>query len=468
MRFSKRRTVIVSLITAIVILGASFGVARADDRTDGLFQKLRLVYDVVEQWHKDGADPDKFVNGAIKGGLEALGDPYTNYFTADEYADFIGALNGSFTGIGAYLDQDGTYVVIVAPIKGSPAEKAGLKPGDRILEVDGQSLAGASTEKAGKLIKGPADTQVTLKIERPSEQRTFTVTITRALIELPEVDSNMLNKQVGYIQIASFGDNATADFYKAVASLKGQGAKALVLDLRGNGGGYLDDAVAIASGFVPDGKPVVWEVAKGEKDVLNANGDYPRVNLPVVILVDKGTASASEILSGALQDYGIAKLVGTTTFGKGTVQQLLSLSDGSAMKVTIAEYLTAKERHVHGIGLTPDVKVEQPEPDQTRIAPMKIDRFLTVSSVGVDVLYLQERLQDLGYSPDTTGFFGVKTRDAVIQFGIDNWLPQGKDPVVDQEFIDALNKKVTEHLRQVKPVDVQLNKAIELVTGEIK
>jgi carboxyl-terminal processing protease len=315
------------------------------------------------------------------------------------------------------------------------------------------------------MIRGEEGTQVTLKIERVADKSTFTVTLNRAKIDIPEVETKMLDGEVGYLQISSFGDDVSSSFYKGVADLKQQGAKALVLDLRQNGGGYLDAAVEIASAFVPGGQPVVWEVGKSDKTALRSTGRL--INLPVVVLVDNGTASASEILSGALQDYGVGPLVGVTTFGKGTVQQILSLTDGSGVKVTVAEYLTAKERHVHHIGLTPDYVVTNPKPDPERTSPMELKRLLLPGTVGLDVLYVQQRLEDLGYSPETTGYFGLNTYDAAAKFAADNGLKTA-DSLVSIEFIQALNQKVTAHAKTVQQKDLQLEKALELAHAKLQ
>lgn len=450
-------------LAAVMTMTLTVGAATALDSRDSLFAKIRLVFEVVERAHKDGADLEKFVDGAIKGGLEALGDPYTTYFPKQEYSDFIDSLNGTFTGIGAYLELEGQYVVIASPIKGTPANQAGLEPGDRILEVDGTSLVGGSTEKAVKLIRGPAGTQVTLRIERPSVQRSFPVTITRAQIVIPEVESEMKG-EIGYIKLASFGDDAAADFFKALASLKAQDAQGLVLDLRQNGGGYLDAAVQIAGGFVPKGDVVVWEVGKQGKTALRSSGRL--IGLPAAVLVDKGSASASEVLAGAIQDYGTATLVGATTFGKGTVQNISGLSDGAGVKVTIAEYLTPRQRHVHGLGLTPDVAVENPKPSTERTAPMEYKRDLELSMVGLDVLYLQYRLEDLGYSTETDGFFGFRTDTAVRRYAAEHQLDTGGG--VDKVFVESLNKQVAEHLREARQQDAQLDRALEIVKAKLK
>ncbi|HWI53270.1 MAG TPA: S41 family peptidase [Symbiobacteriaceae bacterium] len=464
--FQKRRKWIVAALSTVIFVGTTVGAAVAADPKDAMFQRIRSVYDVVEVWHKDGADLDKYTAGAIKGGLEALGDPYTNYFSEKDYADFLDSLNGSFSGIGAYLEQDGNYVVISSPIKGTPAAAAGLQSGDRILEANGTPLIGATTEKAVNLIRGVAGTSVTLKIERPAEKRTFTVVIQRAQISIPEVETKMLDAEVGYLQISTFGDDVVRSFYSGVESLKQQGARALVLDLRQNGGGYLNAAVDIASGFVPKGQPVVWEVGKSGKDALTSSGRG--IDLPTVVLVDKGTASASEILAGALQDYGAAPLVGVTTFGKGTVQQILSMSGGGGIKVTVAEYLTAKERHVHHIGLTPDFVVEQPKPDSALTAPLELTRPLLPGVVGIDVLQLQNHLEFLGYAPDKNGYYEVKTVQAAVNFAAENGVNTDASPLISEQFVQVLNQKVVAHAKEQRQKDLQLDKALELARAKLK
>jgi carboxyl-terminal processing protease len=457
----RKRWLVTTAIISVLTLSLGVGAAAAQDSTESLFGRIRAVYDVVEGWHKDGADAATFTKGAIKGGLDALGDPYTNYYDPAEFAGFMDSLNGNFSGIGAYLEKAGNYVVISSPIKGGPAAKAGLQSGDRILEVNGTSLIGASTDKAVTLIRGEAGTVVSLKIERPSENRTLTISVLRDQINIPEVESKMLDAEVGYIQLSSFGDDVVKGFYDAVDSLKAQGAKGLVLDLRQNGGGYLEAAVQIASAFVPKDEPIVWEVGKKEKVSLKSSGRL--INLPTAVVVDGGSASASEILAGALQDYGVAPLVGVTTFGKGTVQQILTLKAGGGMKVTIAEYLTPKENHVHGIGLTPNYVVENPKLSAERTAPLELTRALSTNIAGLDVLYLQYRLQDLGYDVETSGYYGLKTNEAVTLFAQRHDL----EPYVNQKFADSLNELMAAHYRVQKPKDLQLQKAQDLVRATL-
>jgi carboxyl-terminal processing protease len=450
-------------MTIVVLsLTVSLGAASAATGVDEMLERIRTVYQVVAAYHKDGADLDKFTAGAIKGGLEALGDPHTNYYTASEYTDFLNSLNGQFSGIGAYLEQDGDYITITSPIKGSPAFRAGLLTGDRILEVDGESMVGVGSDVAVSKIRGAAGTSVKLKIERPSQRLTFTITLVRENISIPEVESKMLENGVGYLQLNSFGDDSVRLFYQAVESLKQEGAKGLILDIRQNGGGYLSAGVDIASAFVPKGETVVIEVGQAGQQSVTSSGRL--INLPTVVLVDGGSASAAEILAGAIQDHGAAPLVGTTTYGKGTVQQILTLTAGGGMKVTVAEYLTPKERHVHGIGLTPDYVVEKPVPDAERVGPLELDRPLYPSSAGLDVLRLQYRLQDLGYTVETTGFLGMNTVEAINTFAHNRNLPPD---YVGEEFVKALNKEVASKSKGNTAADVQLEKAVELLRAKL-
>ncbi len=453
-----RRRLVAMLAAMVLIVGVFGGVAGAASDRGEVFRSLRTIFETVELYHKDGADLRKFFEGAVRGGLEALGDPYTNYFAPQEFATFLDSLEGTVTGVGIYLEFVDNYIVVSAPIKGSPAFEAGLQTGDRILEANGVSLIGGPVEKAQSLIRGEPGTQIVLKIERLSENRTFEVKLTREVIHIPQVEFKMLDQTTGYIAITSFGSTADKEFYAAVNNLKEQGALALVLDLRQNPGGYVGPAVSIADAWVPNGSPVMYEVGKRSEQVLVSKGRL--INMPTAVLVDGGSASASEILAGAIQDYNAGELVGTKTFGKGTVQQIIFMSDKSGMKVTIAEYLTARRHHVHGIGLTPDYVVEPAKPNPALLKPMVLSRVLTQGVVGLDVLDLQNRLAYLGYEPDLDGVMGTKTMKALYYFAWD----YGASPsgAVDNKFVEALNRQVSLSLREPS-ADAQLQKAIEVL-----
>lgn len=429
------------------------------------FNRLQAVYELVSQRHLKGADLDTFMEGAIKGGLATLEDPYTDYFNANDWRDFLSSLDGDFSGIGAYLDDDAEHVVIKSPIKGSPAEKAGLRAGDRILKVNGSSVLGMPSEKAVTLIRGEAGTKVTLEIERPAENRTFTVTITREQINLPDLEYRLMDGGIGYLALYNFGTETDRAFWNAVADLKQQGAKALVLDLRDNGGGYVDVAVDIAGGWVPKGEPVLTMVQKSSQSKELSPGGL--IELPTAVLVNGGTASASEILSGAIQDWKAGILVGEKTFGKGTVQELRNMGSGDGLKVTIAEYLTAKGRHVDKVGLTPDVAVKPLTVSDQLLAPLDLGgKVLAPSQTGLNVLRLQEKLQYLGYQPETTGWYGHLTERAVLAFARTEKL-SAASAVADKGLVERLNAAVLEKAKAEAAADRQLETAVNLLKAEI-
>ncbi|MEW8976935.1 MAG: S41 family peptidase [Symbiobacterium sp.] len=458
-----RRALAVLLLTLCLTLapwaGTAYGAA-ASGVTLGPDWQLWTVYAVVERYHLNGADLETFLEGAIRGGLDALGDPYTEYFNAEDYQGFLESLDGDFAGIGVYLEKDGDYVVIVRPIRGTPAAEAGLQSGDRILAADGVNLVGEPIETVQSLVRGEPGTAVQLTIERPAEGRRFNVTVTRAWIHVPQVEYRMLDGGVGYLELIGFGDRAEQEFYAAVSALKEAGATSLVLDLRANGGGWVDTALAIAGAFVPEGEPIMYELGRDSEQVYRSEGRL--IGLPTAVLVSEYTASAAEILAGAIQDYKAGVLVGTKTFGKGLVQELIPLPDGAAVKVTTAEYLTGKRQRVQGVGLTPDLEVEAYQPDPELWEPLTTDRVLTNGHVGLDVLGLQRRLTFLGYHTDLDGYFRAQTAWAVRAFARDNGLTDAA--IVDQAYLEKLNAQVAAKLRAADWPDTQLEAAVQYLT----
>lgn len=461
----RTRRIWLALSGVLLLVLSTAGLAVAATSKQAWFDRLDRVYQVVSQRHYKGVDMDTFMEGAIKGGLATLNDPYTDYFNAKDWSDFLHSLDGEFSGIGAYMDDDPTYIVIKSPIKGGPAEKAGLQAGDRILKVDGVSMQGMPSERAITLIRGQAGTKVTLEIERPAEKRTFTVTITRAVISLPDVEYKLLDGGIGYLALYNFGSATDTEFWQAIADLKKQGAKALVLDLRDNGGGYVDVAVSIAGGWVPKGEPVLTTVEKDGKSVERSPGGL--IQLPTAVLVNGGTASASEVLSGAIQDWKAGILVGTKTFGKGTVQQLLNLGSGDGLKVTIAEYQTSKGRRVDKVGLTPDVEVKPIDVSAQILQPLDLGNdALVPSQTGLNVLYLQQKLQYLGYQGETTGWFGNLTERAVLSFKRAEGL-EALSPMVDKGLAGRLDAAVLAKAKKEAAADRQLETAVNLLKAEI-
>jgi carboxyl-terminal processing protease len=324
-------------------------------------------------------DRQALVEGAIKGMVEALGDPYSSYLTPEEFQTTLSDISGEFEGIGAEIgtvDAKGATadcnslgpdcrLVVIAPLDGSPAQAAGLKPGDVIATVDGQSLDGLSVGQATGLIRGQAGTQVTLHVERAGAAA-FDVTITRAKIQRREVVTrDLANGTVGYVRLAGFSDTGADAFVAAVKADVAKGQTKLIVDLRGNPGGFVNDATKVASAFIGSGTIFWQEDAQGNFTPTAATPGGPATDpaIKVVVLVDKGSASASEIVAGALKDTGRATIVGETTFGKGTVQVWIPLGtngDAGGIKLTVAKWLTPDKTWIHGVGIAPDVPVTVP------------------------------------------------------------------------------------------------------------
>ena len=305
-------------------------------------------------------DDEKLLEGAMKGMAQAIGDPYTVYMDKDEFTTFMESSQGSFYGIGAQLGVRDNNITIIAPVEGSPAEKAGLKAGDIILKVDDYEVTDLNTEAVVSRVRGEEGVPVTLTVKRVGVDDPFEVEIVRAEIKTESVKGEILEDGVGYIQITTFSDEEVSDkFNKKLNELKQQGMKKLILDLRGNPGGYLNECVEIASNFIPEGEVVTYTIDKYNKKVISNSTGGDAIGVPLVVLVDGGSASASEVVTGALRDHEVATIIGTTTFGKGIVQQLKVLpNDMGGLKVTTSKYYTPNGENIHGTGIEPDIVVE--------------------------------------------------------------------------------------------------------------
>lgn len=328
-----------------------------------LFAPFWEAWDLVhENYYIQPVDDGALLDGAIRGMMDALPDAHSTYLDPQETSDANVHMQGSYAGIGAYVDTEAEYLTIIRPIPGSPAEAVGLQSGDMVIAVDGEDVTGMDGSSVRMKVLGEAGTDVVLTIVR-GEEAPFDVTITRAVITIPSVESRMLDNNIAYIKITIFGENTAQDFNDQLAVLMEQNPDGIILDLRDNTGGYLTAAVSVASQFIPSG-PVVFERERdGTLTPYEASGDGLAYDVPVMILVNDYTASASEIVSGALQDTGRGQLVGVTTYGKGTVQLWFPLSNSGTVRVTIAEWLTPNERTIHEVGLTPDLVVEMTAED---------------------------------------------------------------------------------------------------------
>lgn len=329
------------------------------------FQPFWEAWDIVHQQYVDQpVDDTALMEGAMRGMLESLGDPHTIYMDPKRTEDENTLMSGEYEGIGAWVDTTEEYLTIISPISGSPAEKAGLLPGDKIVGVDGMDVTGMDPEAVRQKVLGPGGTTVVLTIRRDGVEQPFDVTITRARIVVPSVESKMLDNDIAYVKITLFGEKTARDLHGQLEVLMAQKPKGLILDLRNNGGGLLSAAVSVGSEFLDSGVVLYEKYGDGTMD------DYPVLSgglatkVPVVVLVNQGTASASEIVAGAIQDYGRGKLVGVTTYGKGSVQYWVPISNGGTVRVTIARWLTPNGRTIDNkVGLTPDVIVERTAED---------------------------------------------------------------------------------------------------------
>jgi carboxyl-terminal processing protease len=330
-----------------------------------LFQPFWETWQIVHENYVDQpVDDVALMRGAISGMLSALGDQHTSFMNPDEFQQANESLSGEYEGIGAYVDTSTEYLTVISPISGSPAEAAGLRSGDAILAIDGKDMTGIDPELVRKQVLGPAGSVVTLTIRR-GDAAPFDVEITRAKITIKSADGKMLENNIAYVQVTTFGDKTTPELQAALETLMAQNPQGLILDLRNNGGGYLQTAVEVASQFLPKDKVVLYEqYGNGERQEYKSLGEGLATDIPMVVLTNEGTASASEIVAGALQDYGRATLVGVVSYGKGSVQIWTPLSnDQGAVRVTVAKWLTPDERTIHKIGLTPDVEVKMTEED---------------------------------------------------------------------------------------------------------
>lgn len=324
------------------------------------FMKLLQIKSILTQRYLTEVDPDTLYDGAFKGMAASLNDPYTVYMTEKEYQDFMTETTGNYAGIGLVVsaDENGN-IRVVSPIKGSPAEAAGVKASDIIIAVDDKPVSGKDLDAAVAMMKGPAGTMVKVTVTREGVDQPISFNIKRDIIKLKTVSYEKLEDDIGYIRLTMFDEHTDEDFSNAVKKLKSQNVKGIIIDLRDNPGGLLDVCVNIADEILPKGTIVYTEDRNGKREY--SYSDDRSLGLPLVVLVNGGSASASEILSGAIKDNGAGTLVGTKTFGKGLVQTMYKFDDGSGLKYTIAKYYTPKGTDIQGKGIAPDIVVELPK-----------------------------------------------------------------------------------------------------------
>jgi carboxyl-terminal processing protease len=358
--------------------GTTIPVPTPSDEVEALFEPFWAAWEIIhEEFVDQPVDDTEMMRGAIKGMLDALEDEHTTYMNPDDYMQANMQLDGSYEGIGAWVDPDAEYLTIVSPMKDSPAERAGLRPGDEIVAVDGEDMSGIDGNIVIRRVLGPAGTTVRLTIRREGEPEVFDVEIVRERIVIPVLESEMLEGDIAYIYLSQFNNDATNDLRTALDTLMAQNPRGLILDLRLNGGGFLMTAIEVASEFIGEGVIMVEQFGDGSEQVHEADPGGLATEIPLIVLVNGGSASASEIVAGAIQDYERGLLVGETTFGKGSVQNWIALpGDNGAVRVTIARWYTPDGRQIHQIGLTPDVEIIPTEEDIEADRDVQLEKAL--------------------------------------------------------------------------------------------
>ncbi|MFC4776068.1 S41 family peptidase [Paenibacillus sp. GCM10023252] len=438
--------------------GEGGGLAKEEEK------KLDAVMDLIETKFFREVDREGVVDGAISGMLASLDDPYSVYMEGDTAEHFSQSIEGSFTGIGAEVTMEDGKVVIVSAIKGSPAERAGLLAKDVVVSVNGTPLAGLSLNEAVGKIRGPKGTKAKLQIVRGSAAQPIQLLVVRDDIDVETVYAKLREDGVGVIEIRQFSLHTAERFKEELAKLEKEGMKGLVLDVRNDPGGILPVVIEISQHFVPKGKKIVQvEDREGNREETRSQGGGKPY--PLAVLINKGSASASEILAGALQESAGAVLIGENSFGKGTVQVSYNktLGDGSLVKMTIAKWLTPAGNWIHEKGIKPNIAVP-PSPLYT-VARLSMEKELKQDMLGDQVKSLQTMLAGLGYKPGRTdGYFSAATVEAVGAFQQEHGLPATGS--VDRKTGEAIEKAVVKWLQDDRN-DVQLRKAIDEISRKI-
>lgn len=332
-------------------------------KTSEIEKYLKKIKTTINKYYlwKDNIDDEKLKDGAVKGYVSALGDEYTEYIPKDEMEAYTENITGNFVGIGIYMvaDENSGRVVVYYPIPGSPAEKAGIKAGDQIISVDGTEYTYEDFDKIADYIKGEEGTKVKLVIQRNDEK--IELEIKREKINTNPITIEMLENNIGYLKIPSFDEDTANDFKEKIEELQNKGAKKIIIDLRNNGGGIVNEATDIADMLLEKGQTIISTVDNNNKREVTYSKNKPEFTMPVVVITNENSASASEILACSLQDNERAKIIGTKTYGKGIIQTLLSLADGSGLKITTEEYYTPKGTTIHKVGITPNEEVKLPD-----------------------------------------------------------------------------------------------------------
>ncbi len=465
-------SVLVTLTVADKIISPDAGsaavvAAAADDSgAPGLSKeelaKLNAVLELIETRYYEKVERDELLDGAVSGMMEALDDPYSVYMEKDDALHFSESIEGSFTGIGAEVTTENGNIVVVSPIKGSPAEKSGLLAKDVLISVNGESLAGLNLQQAVGKIRGPKGTKAKIMVKRSGVAEPIQVVLIRDDIDMETVYGTLRPDGVGVIEIRQFSLNTAKRFEEELKKLEQGGMTGLVLDVRNNPGGVLPIVVEMSQLLMKEGSTVVQvEDRDGNRDKTLAKGGEAK-KYPIAVLTNKGSASASEILAGALQEAAGAKVIGEQSFGKGTVQVSYNkaLGDGSLVKMTIAKWLTPNGNWIHEKGIKPDIEINPP--DLYTVARISLQETLKPDTLSEAVRSAQIMLHGLGYEPKREdGYYGKDTTAAVRQFQTDNGLPVTGE--IDVDTVESLEKAVIKWI-QNKEHDTQLLEAVKVVS----
>ncbi len=421
---------------------------------------LQEMLDQIQQRALNPIDKQKLIDGALKGMIDALGDEHSIYFDVEQRKIFDTHIKGAFGWVGVLITKRPGGITVLKVLEETPAETANFQKGDIIYAIDGQELKVASAAEATQFIRGEIGTSVVLSVLHPDGSKED-ITVIRDKFEIASVHFEVLEDNIGYVRIDSFSENTKKNFYKALADLKEKDCQGIVLDLRDNSGGLLNSGLDVASALTPEGKILTVQGRDGK--VINAYQSLVPtiIDVPLVVLINENTASASEIVTGAVKDYGTGTIVGKTSYGKATMQQIIPLSNGGEMKLTIARYLTPNDYLIQDKGITPDVIVEDTRGKENKIA-YELNETLFYGSRGEAVQFLQQYLNELGFNAGKAdGIFGQGTMQAVKKMQQAYW------HTVNGEVDQAVMNELLKHLPGHEPQDAQLDKAIEIVKEKI-
>ncbi|WP_129599254.1 S41 family peptidase [Anaerophilus nitritogenes] len=454
----KRALLVFTLIFSLVCTSMTYAqeTSKKFHNLDERVDYLKAMVSYIEEFYHGKVTEEQLMDGAYKGLFLHL-DDHSKYMNPKEYKEFDRESLGVYAGIGAVVSVKNGQLIIMEPMENSPAQRAGLQFGDIILAINGKNIEGATLKEAVNNLLGEPNTKVNLTIEREGKKRD--ITLNREVVQVNPTTSKILDHQIGYVKINEFNQNTSKNVEKALKEFKEKNIKKLILDLRDNPGGLLQEGVAVADFFTLKDQPIVYIKCKDEEEAIY--GEKDSQNMSLVVLVNENTASAAEIVTGAIQDYKIGTIVGNTTYGKGTVQQTLPLNNGGAIKLTIAQYLTAHKRSIDKIGIKPDILVEDMRLDPDLLlylVPMIEDKVYTLNEKGLNIYGAQQRLNFLGKEEiKLTAILDTYTQQAIKKFQIENGLLE--NGALTLETRDKIQQKTEEMWRK----DLQLEKAMEIL-----